>query len=402
MTREETSRTAEASNGSPKPIMTTINESLPTLFGPTGVIVSRAPQAPDSGNLWAQIRSNLEPAAKLLPLAWSAFLLIGGLNFLYYYGTIDFMPELDLKASLTLLATSAAIGTFLLVMMSAILISPALSWLGVRNNKTLKALWYDEGAEFPRRSAILWFILPLAAFNAASLLMVIGWQWWGKLSTNVGFPVSLILILFITGWLLWRRLPDCLKRQDKWTAMYYLLSNTFFSMMLFCPLLGFVNVIVKSDQSYNTYYPISLILIMCFLLAYNTALVKASFLPGLKFFLFGTSTLIFLNLYIPFAPLVPKVSMSWFQFGNIRHASLILDDVGCNISRSHGLSVEKHVPDPKTCMLPDVMILSRLGTPYYIEAHPENATSKRFTIPSQHVLSWSIRDLKGSTTPGSP
>ena len=70
---------------------------------------------------------NLELVAKLLPLVWSAFLFIGGLNFLFYYGSIGFMPELDLKASITLLATSASIGTFLFITLSAVLIGPALS-----------------------------------------------------------------------------------------------------------------------------------------------------------------------------------------------------------------------------------------------------------------------------------
>jgi hypothetical protein len=277
MATEETSRTAEVRNGRNEPIMTTGNEAGPALF--------RAAQPPGNSGLWAQNRQNLELAAKLLPLVWSAFLFIGGLNFLFYYGSIGFIPELDLKASITLLATSASIGTFLFIVVSAVLIGPALSWLGLAKNKALKWLWYDEGAEFPRRSAILWFILPLAGFSASSLLMIVGWQWWGKLSSDVGFPVSLGVILIITGWCLWRRFPNHLNNQDKWTASLYLLGSTFLSMMMFWPLLIFVNAIIASDQWYNTHYPIWIILTMCFVLIYNAVLVKATYLPILKFFL---------------------------------------------------------------------------------------------------------------------
>jgi hypothetical protein len=392
MATEETPRTAEARNGSMRPLMITGNEPGPALF--------RAPQSPGNSGLWAQIRQNLELAAKLLPLVWSAFLFIGGLNFLFYYGTIGFMPELDLKASITLLATSASIGTFLFITLSAVLIGPALSWLGLAKNKALKSLWYDEGGEFPRRSAILWFILPLAGFSVASLLMIVGWQWWGKFSIRVGFPVSLSVVLIITGLCLWRRLPDHLNRQDKWTAMFYLLISTLLSMMMFWPLLIFVNAIIASDQSYNTHYTIWMILIMCFVLTYNTVLVKATYLPVLKFLFFGIAILLLLNLYFPFVRPVPKASMNWFQFGNIQHASLILDEIGCNISRSHGLPVEKRVPDPKTCVLLDVTILSRLGTPYYIEMG--GASQMRLTIPSENVLSWSVIESKKTPPSGPP
>jgi hypothetical protein len=82
-------------------------------------------------------------------------LFIGGLNFLAYYGTIGFLPELDVKASITLLTTSASIGIVLFLTVSTVLIGPGLSWWQVVKNKTLKSLWHDEGAEFPHRSAIL-------------------------------------------------------------------------------------------------------------------------------------------------------------------------------------------------------------------------------------------------------
>jgi hypothetical protein len=327
-------------------------------------------------------------------------LFIGGLNFLFYYGSIGFMPELDLKASLTLLATSASIGIVLFIIVSAVLIGPALSWLGLAKKTVLKSLWYEEGAEFPRRRAILWFILPLAGFSVANLLMVVGWQWWGKLSIHLGFPVSLCLVPIITGWCLWRRLPGRLNSQDKRTAMFYLLSSTLLSMMMFGPLLIFVDASIASDQWCTAKPTVWIIQIMCFVLMSNTVLVKATYLPVLKFLFAGIAILLLLNLHFPFARPVPKASMNWFQFGNIQHASLILDEVGCNISRSHGLPVEKRVPDPKTCVLPDVIILSRLGTLYYIQM--AGTPQKRLTIPAENVLSWSVIESKNTTPIESP
>jgi hypothetical protein len=391
MANDETSRATGAKNDSVRPIIATVNDSEPAPLG--------GPQPHENSDVWSQIRQNLELATKSLPLVWSAFLFIGGLNFLFYYGSIGFMPELDLKASLTLLATSASIGIVLFIIVSAVLIGPALSWLGLAK-KTVKSLWYEEGAEFPRRRAILWFILPLAGFSVANLLMVVGWQWWGKLSIHLGFPVSLCLVLIITGWCLWGGLPGRLNSQDKRTAMFYLLSSTLLSMMMFGPLLIFVDASIASDQWCTAKPTVWIIQIMCFVLMSNTVLVKATYLPVLKFLFAGIAILLLLNLHFPFAQPVPKASMNWFQFGNIQHASLILDEVGCNISRSHGLPVEKRVPDPKTCVLPDVMILSRLGTLYYIQM--AGTPQKRLTIPAENVLSWSVIESKNTTPIESP
>lgn len=407
MANEETSRTSETRNGSTEPMITSSNDSGRVLFGPTGAVVTNTPQPSKKVGIWEQIRLHIDPVSKLastlsssLLVAWSVFLFIGGVNFLVYYGTIGFMPELDVKASITLLTTSASIGIVLFLIVSAFLISPALSWLGVVKNKTLKSLWYDEGAEFPRRSAILWFVLPLAIFSVATLLMVIGWQWLGKLSIRVGFPVSLGLILIGTGWCLWRRLPDHLNSRDKWAAMGSLLSSTFFNVVMFAPLLMFVNAIIADDPAYKTYQTVWLVVIMGMIMLYNTVLAKATFLSVLKFVFAIMVTLMILSFYIPLPKLISKASMNWFQFGNIQHASLILDEVGCNISRSYSLSVEKRVPDPKTCVLSDVIILSRLGTPYYIQA--SGIPGKRLTIPAANILSWSVIEPQKTISTGSP
>ena len=407
MVNEEISRTSEARNGRTEPMITSSNDSGSVLFGPTAAVVTHTPQSSKIVGIWEQIRLHIDPVSKLastlsslLLVAWGVFLFLGGLNFLFYYGTIGFMPELDVKASITLLTTSASIGIVLFLSVSTALIGPALPWLRVVKNKTLKSLWYDEGAEFPRRSAILWFIVPLASFSIASLLMMISWYWWGKLSFDVGFPVSLGLILISTGWCLWRRLPDDLNSRDKWAAMGSLFYRTFLSMAMFWPLLLLVNALVADDPVYKTYQTVWLVVIMCMILVYNTVLVASTFLSVSKFLLAILVILFILSIYISSPRVISKASMNWFRFGNIHHASLILDEVGCNISRSYGLSVEKRVPDPKTCVLSDVIILSRLGTPYYIQA--AGTPEKRLTIPAANILSWSVIEPQETISTGPP
>lgn len=174
----------------------------------------------------------------------------------------------------------------------------------------------------------------------------------------------------------------------------------FLNMAMFWPLLIFVNAIIADDPAYKIYQTVWLVVIMCMILLYNTVLVKATFLPVLKFLFALMVTLLLFSVYISFPRLITKASMNWFRFGNIQHASLILDEVGCNISRSYGLSVEKRVPDPKTCVLSDVIILSRLGTPYYIQA--AGTLEKRLTIPAANILSWSVIEPQKTISTGSP
>jgi hypothetical protein len=100
--------------------------------------------------------------------------------------------------------------------------------------------------------------------------------------------------------------------------------------------------------------------------------------------------------------LIPNVVMNIYKFGNIQHASLVLDEVGCTIANSHRLLVRPYTPDfttqttpnPKTCLLSSVKIRSRLGTTYYLETSHPNGSSIHFTMPGQNVLSWAVNNSK--------
>lgn len=75
---------------------------------------------------WAAIQGYFEK--NLMIALWSIFLFIGGLMFILHFAQIGFMPELDIKSSLSLLVASAfsAAITFLLCCLALIL--PGLTW----------------------------------------------------------------------------------------------------------------------------------------------------------------------------------------------------------------------------------------------------------------------------------
>src|SRR5262249_16707112 len=89
-------------------------------------------------------------------------------------------------------------------------------------------------------------------------------------------------------------------------------------------------------------------------------------------------------------PIIPNYVMNVYKFGNIPNASLVLDEMGCTIAENHRLIVRSYTPvittqttsNPKACFLSSVMIRSRLGTTYYLEASHNNNPPVSFTIPA--------------------
>jgi hypothetical protein len=87
---------------------------------------------------------------------------------------------------------------------------------------------------------------------------------------------------------------------------------------------------------------------------------------------------------------IPKAVMYIYKFGSFAHTSLVLDEDGCAIVQLHELPSVRTSSQQNRCILADVTILSRIGTMYYVEDNRSKDTSVRFTIPTQHVLSWTV------------
>jgi hypothetical protein len=106
---------------------------------------------------------------------------------------------------------------------------------------------------------------------------------------------------------------------------------------------------------------------------------------------------------------IPKSFMYIYKFGNIRDTSLVLNESGCTIAKAHRL-IDSF---DEICVLPHMIIHSRLGSTYYVEVddksstpqttHPVNArNSMRFILPAANVLSWSVAVPKNPTVAGAP
>jgi hypothetical protein len=361
---------------------------------------------------WERIRLHIEPVSKVastlssvLLALWSIGLFVGGLIFLFYYWKIGFMPELDLKASVTLLAVSAITGSFLFLMLVMSVLFPSLIWINmIRTSGTLKGLWSDHNGKLLRGRVVAWLSLPifvvLVAFSVAVFLKssgVVGW--W---SDPGGVAVGLLIGGGIPVRCLHRKLADHLDRKQRWVAIgsfsfSFFWSATFFLLCVVILTPSMASVLTPFiPASYSDITAILFLVLLTlavFLIACIDAAIVIMFFDSPDRRLLGIVALVvFLVVFLGLLGTlvhIPNTFMSVYKFGHLNNASLVLDEAGCTIAQYHGLKLPTIFKE-RTCRLDCVMIHSRLGSTYYVDAGRYNSTSASFTIPAQNVLSWGI------------
>ena len=416
------------------------------------VTISDKPAAQQpSGNdsRWAQFLAEMRKyfvanvAASLITI-WSMFLFVGGLIFLTYFWSIGFMPEIDAKAFVTLLAASALTGGCLFIFMSFYWVAPGYLWVQC-----------TRGLE-PLKSPG-WFFLPMTGVALTSLVgSVLIPKWWWII------PLLIFLIapfpLFFPFGKVWdwisaspRRFLESLKRlrskrfiePSKIVGCFYWISasprrfleslkmisnniftNTFktvvrlyigiiISTFIFIPVFLLAYNIIRRDPDLSknlTSLVITIAVVIIYILMSNCVVIKLSYTYQgsykeiMQYIIVGTISFIILLGMLKALPLIPEMVMNIYKFGNFRNSFLVVDEVGCSIVHHHGVKITPSTLDstrvnpsspPKmTCSLSKVTILSRLGSTYYLIAFRDDKTSVHFTMPGQNVLSWSVEESK--------
>ena len=137
---------------------------------------------------WAQFLAELRAyfvsnvAASVITVG-NMFLFAGGLIFLVYFWSIGFMPEIDAKAFVTLLAASALTGGCLFILLSVYWVAPGYIWVQC-----------TRGSE-PLKSP-LWFFLPMTGVVLGFLLSAVWripkWMWVVPLLVFLIAPLPLL------------------------------------------------------------------------------------------------------------------------------------------------------------------------------------------------------------------
>jgi hypothetical protein len=149
----------------PLAILAVLDGRRPKNMDRTHVItISDKPPAPQpSGTVsWHQILAKLIDyfLSNVIKAVGSVSLVVGGIFFLVYFWSIGFMPEMDAKALVTLLAVSFLTGSFLLLTLGFYLLAPG--WWWAWNTRDIEPLKSPGWFFFPMAGVI--YSLVLSAF----------------------------------------------------------------------------------------------------------------------------------------------------------------------------------------------------------------------------------------------
>jgi hypothetical protein len=111
---------------------------------------SEKPATPQPSSIpsWSQVLSKLidYSLSNVIKAVGSVSLVVGGIYFLIYFWSIGFMPEMDAKALVTLLAVSFLTGSFLLLWLGFYLLAPG--WLWIWNTRNIGNRTGDEKGHY--------------------------------------------------------------------------------------------------------------------------------------------------------------------------------------------------------------------------------------------------------------
>jgi hypothetical protein len=308
--------------------------------------------------VWAKLEDYF--LSNVMKTVWSGFLFVGGLIFFRYFFSIGFMPELDLQASLTLLAACTLLAGIIFMSIIGLSLLPALWWKSIGDNEQLKALWYN-GEQFALARAILWVGLPFIGL-AGGFICLDFFKWWGIAPLAVSLFMPSVVIIFrekMSG-----NIP-CILR---WTVARTLFWRFLLSALAFFLLFSSVYLPFRAALALDTDTLIYFLVFSILIVVLNTFMSTAPIQPGWQ----RRSLIILPLLFIYFIIVydwLPNLVIRHYKFGNLPNVSLVLNEVGCAIAQHQGAKIIPYSPDsklnapsnPKTCSLLNVTIHSRLG-----------------------------------------
>lgn len=310
---------------------------------------------------------------------WSGFLLFGGAIFVYYYANIGYMPDFDLKSSVTLLAAASITAIIIVILFIVILILPGFFWANSwANESPIKSNWEGEDGHKTLYKTALWFGLPIISIYG--FLVIFTFSWLISIPYFICVTIASYLIIFNRSTLS--------KKQSLEETLKMIFSSFVCALLAFIPIF-FVLSLSVSNVSTSKGSPAFIGSIVAGFIVLTNVLVTAK-PKGIKGVIYYP-TLGAVAFYVVFSSFeifyrIPERVMEIYKFGSIDTESIILNNEGCNTVLTLGL-ISKVTPE-KQCILSNAKILSRLGKDMYLEID-----HTRFTLRNSEILSWSVKEI---------
>jgi hypothetical protein len=331
--------------------------------------------------------------SNLVTIFWSSFLLVGGGIFIAYYAHIEYMPDFDLKSSITITAAAAVTAILIISILLGIMVLPGVFWGNTWGaGSSLKKYWTDKGGNKTVRGLLIWFSLPLASlYSAAVAGFFVGWY--------ALFLVALTFGGFFLFVLLRGKQPPRLAAKEIWTLLWTALVS---AMLIFIPLWLVLTLALHGEAAHRMPAWLAGLMSGCFIIFINTlaSTTPKNIKPFYWYFGLSIATLfVVLSLFGKFYRIPVKV-MELYKFGNIQTTKLVLKKEACKTLGALDVEIIPHGTD--ICVANDILILSRLGKETYLQYNTEGHTIK-FTVISDEIASWAVSEtVKGDTSLAAP
>lgn len=350
-------------------------------------------------------------ALKEFPVAtlWSLILMVGGILMFSFFASIEFMPEIDMKAALSLIAATAMIGIIVVVVMGGILVLPAIA---------IKISRDDQN-----RQAILFQHLIEAALGVMLVSVLLFWAFDAHSKEPPQFESQLAWALLFLGMIVGTALHRVFRFY--WINGIHVFSKEEFGTKFaeiglrlllwgfWAGILGVISIfLLREANAISIFSTVVVLPLAVAMLSLVTAdftpkarLVAIPILAILGFLLQGTITQQF----------------SWVAHSTMRFlgqsfphkkTQLIVMETGCATINAQIETSNKNEPltkfVPATCtfdektkrgLVPIVRIVSRVGSHYVLDFDTQQntvstdptkrRTALRIVVPSNEVTSWS-------------
>jgi len=357
------------------------------------------------------------------------FLLFGGLIFFIYYLDIKYIPNLDLISSVQLLAVASLTGIILILSAIATLIFPGLFWQKyIYENEIIANVWSDKKSRI-----LVIFIIPMFFVYFSLFLLYIAHESEFKIIKYQGIVIYLcIIILNLLLILLYRRGLQNLKfkklarkkliikhkvqrvTRKEFLGNYIICMGVAYygSFISIIPTTALTFVFLGNyREDFNSFAIGCLFLTLCVFISNSIILGKPKDVNSIYwFFTVGLISFLCITALTNTVSTFPKAIMKTYKLGNIETSSIVIDKQGCN-TINKTLKLHK-LQDPEkddgflhfpikneSCIIPNVHILSKLGTEAYIEFEFDETSIKiedkeyktmRFVIPSSSIITYNL------------
>lgn len=309
---------------------------------------------------------------------WSAFIISGGMVFIFYFAHIGYMPEFDLKSAIAIVSAAAITSIFTILLFVFVFIMPAIFWTeGLTKNAKVRNWLEDDNGERSIFKASVSFALSIVSVYVFFALVVYDWR------ASVFYAVFASILVGA----LFRKVFSCQGRELVEETVKFLALSLIVSGVAILPLYSFLSLF-ESTEITSKGGPIFVGIPSAIFIVFSNIMViaKPKKWKGLPYY-FGVGFLCFFIVFSSFEKFyrIPERTMEVYKFGAIETKIIIFDEVGCKIV-SKVIGVDSY-ENKSVCDLQGARILSRLGKNMYIQFENE-----KFSVANKHVMSWSVQE----------